>query len=551
MPPAQQAPAQQDMGDEQQDMGDDRKGKIDDKAYKALREKDLLKDDYKMDSFEHLVLEMGKTGDCDVTFMQLLKCGCCATCQCCGQIQYVVVDPGHIQPGNHSDGTNLLFGPGVHILCNIWRSSRDSQNRVTEGAVVQSGTKVVAVVKQGFVGLAFEKGEPLLLPPGMHQWDNADVVWESMIDLSSSRIPMGPLTLVTVEEGYAAITQDNGVQKILEGGKSYMLTHQNWKLLGWLSCKMQTNKFGPLVMTTGDNINLNIVANVNWFVKDSKVASGKNVDTSAGRDPLAFIREDVILQCTSALASLVGAVQYGSRGTQGLQKATRDGPSEDQREPEDGRCGTDFEPKTGRQALWDPQRLSIAVEDANAITLQYGVEVLTINLISASPADHKLVEIMSRGAVAAVAAEETMKEARAKAQSALVTAEAEAVSAKATADAMIIKSKSEAEAKQIAAEADAMSERLRAQGAKDAGQLMSESEVAVQMAKLKVAYGPFTDKKANSFFFGLQGPGDLPAALLGNSLAAQTGVADLDMKGSGGGGGSASSAAAVPGWGFR
>ena len=39
-----------------------------------------------------------------------------------------------------------------------------------------------------------------------------------------------PFTLVTVDSGYSAVTEDNGQQKILEGGSTYLLTHRNWKL---------------------------------------------------------------------------------------------------------------------------------------------------------------------------------------------------------------------------------------------------------------------------------------------------------------------------------
>ena len=43
-------------------------------------------------------------------------------------------------------------------------------------------------------------------------------------------IPLGPYTLVTVDEGNAAITQDNGKQVILPGGQTHFLDHRNWKV---------------------------------------------------------------------------------------------------------------------------------------------------------------------------------------------------------------------------------------------------------------------------------------------------------------------------------
>lgn len=500
-------------------------------AYRALAEADLICYKHRQDRFADLEVAVGTW---DVETSTLIYACCLPTAQCCCQLQYLTVDPGCVHLGAHSDGTNLLLGPGVHILCNIWRRAGKVQQRVKSGVTIVHGTKVIAVVEQGYVGLASEKGEPVLLPPGMHQWDNPDISFNKMIDLSSNLISIGPYTLVTVDEGYAAITQDNGIQRVLEGGSSYMLTHQNWKFLAWLSCKMQADKVGPLVLTTGDNINLNIVAHVNWLVRDPVIAAGRNVDATANSDSLSMIRDDVILQVASALATVVGAITYGAHGTAAIQVANVRGAGANL---SGVRAAVGIAPKpmdgAGRQALWDPHRLGSIVRYANSITLRYGVEVLSINLISAIPSDPRLVEIMSRGAVAAVDAEEKTKTARAQAQAAVVAAEAKAASAQATADAMLINARSVAEAKQIAAISDAESERLRAQGAKDAGRLMSQSDVAVALAKLKIAYGPFAENKSRSFFFGLHGPGDLPVSLLGNSLAAQTGITNYFSKGAG------------------
>ena len=40
-----------------------------------------------------------------------------------------------------------------------------------------------------------------------------------------------------MDEGYAAVTQDNGVQKILPGGHTHMLTHRNWKFEKFMTQK--------------------------------------------------------------------------------------------------------------------------------------------------------------------------------------------------------------------------------------------------------------------------------------------------------------------------
>jgi len=73
------------------------------------------------------------------------------------------------------------------------------------------------VVPQGSIGFAYEKGQPVLLPPGLHQWQSPTMIFDRLYDLNNNVIRMGPLTLVTVDEGYSAVTEDNGRQVILSG----------------------------------------------------------------------------------------------------------------------------------------------------------------------------------------------------------------------------------------------------------------------------------------------------------------------------------------------
>jgi hypothetical protein len=529
-------------------------------ALQALADADLICDKFAVKGYGDLVDLV--PGNSNVSKSLMIKAITCPSMHCCKQLRFFEVEPGCVRSGSAGDGTNLFFGPGVHAFFGLFYSFGDMY-RVSDTEEIINGTRAIITVKQGLIGLAMDRGEPIILPPGMHQWDDPNLNFVKFIDLASSLITMGPYTLVTVEQSYAAITQDNGKQKVLGGGSSYMLTHQNWKFQAWLSMKMQTNKLSNLLMTTGDNIGLCITANVNWSIVDAVVAAGRNVDASLGSDTLKLMREDVNLQVTSSLASLVGAIHYGSQGTSGLQKAARDGAPAGPSSGEDGAAVAavgepEPEGKLDRKALWDPGRLQNAVNDANSICNRYGVQILSINLIAVAPADAQLREIMSRGAVATVSAEETTKAARAEANAALITAQAEAARAQAAADAklikarsdaeavtiavqgeatraqaaadaMLIKARSEAEAAEISAKAEAEAERIRAQGAKDAGLLMGESEVAVSLAKLKIAYGPFTENQSSSFFFGLQGPGELPTALLGSHLANEVGATGLAL----------------------
>ena len=56
-------------------------------------------------------------------------------------------------------------------------------------------------MKQGEIGLAFDRGQPVLFPPGLHQWNSPTLRFRKCIDLNSGVIQLGPYTLLTVDEG--------------------------------------------------------------------------------------------------------------------------------------------------------------------------------------------------------------------------------------------------------------------------------------------------------------------------------------------------------------
>ena len=50
------------------------------------------------------------------------------------------------------------------------------------------------------------------------------------VPLNDHVIKLGPYTILTVDEGYAAVTQNNGKQMVLGGGAAHFLNHKNWKV---------------------------------------------------------------------------------------------------------------------------------------------------------------------------------------------------------------------------------------------------------------------------------------------------------------------------------
>merc|ERR1719463_216044 len=102
----------------------------------------------------------------------------------------------------------------------------------------------------------------------------------------------------------------------------------------------------------------------------------------------------------------------------------------------------------GAGLLFDKGKLNSAVQHANEVCSRYGVEVISINIISAFPKDAKLVEALAAGAIAAAETEQAE------------------TAAQGAAKALMIRTQAEADCQRMKAEADADAERIRADGSK-------------------------------------------------------------------------------------
>ena len=119
-------------------------------------------------------------------------------------------------------------------------------------------------VPQGNLGFALDRGEPVLLPPGLHYIKSDTLSYKRAFDLSEQVVKLGPFTCITVDEGYSIITQDNGKQVILPGGQVHLLTHRNWKLENVMSLKVQTDQLEAIEAASADNVQMRITSTVSW-----------------------------------------------------------------------------------------------------------------------------------------------------------------------------------------------------------------------------------------------------------------------------------------------
>jgi regulator of protease activity HflC (stomatin/prohibitin superfamily) len=279
---------------------------------------------------------------------------------------------------------------------------------------------------------------------------------------------MGPYTLLTVDKGYEAVTQNNGRQEVLSGGAVHLLNHRNWKFEKFITTKIQTDDLQRISVMTGDNVLMQVDATVCWSIVCVQTCAERAAETmshvgnaQAVGGTITKLRNDVLKQAEASLSALVGKVNFSSTFSAATELAAA--PPQAQSLPRaipvgamggEGAAGQLMKPPpTANALLFDMDKLQNSVQHANEMTERYGVRVMSINIISAQPADVALLQSLAKGAVAA--AEKTQ---------------------------CVLKAQGEADALKISAKADAEAEVTRAEGSKTAAQLLTSEEVAVRLA---------------------------------------------------------------------
>jgi len=358
-----------------------------------------------------------------------------------------------------------MYGPGVHRVTNVFFTLLGEQPMTDE--VIVHGDRTILTVKQGHIGYCEDMGQPVLLPPGMHEWQSETLKFVRGVDLNKPVIELGPYTLLTVDEGYSAITQNNGKQVVFPGGSTHLLTHRNWKFEKFMTEKIQTNDLQRIEATSADNVMMFTDATVVWQITDVLSAARFSAETMHGgssvgdKSDISKLRNDVLKQATASLASFIGGIKYsdsfhvsaaGGNATTGI-------PISDNK----------------NSPIFDLSRMATAVEGANLVTATYGVTIKSINIISAIPADKELQQALAKGAVAAAEAEQAETVANGDKKASIIRAEGEATAAE-----------------------------MIARGAQKAANLLSENPVAIELARIEKVGQALDNKGSHTLFFGAE-----------------------------------------------
>jgi len=402
------------------------------------------------------------------------------------------VPAGHVGLLMNERNDYYFAQPGMHNVSGMF--TRLEKIEKLRGHI-EHGNRTIVIVEQGYVGYAMDNGQPVLLPPGIHVWTSESLYFERSYQLSDHIIKLGPYTILTVDEGYAAVTQNNGKMSILEGGKTHILNHKNWKFEKFMTLKIQTDDLEKIKATSADNIEMEVTSTMNWKITDVITAATNAAETMASSGiagdvsaDITKLRMDVRKQAIASLAGFIGGVNYSETFHMSADNQRKNAMSSAPAVPplasvdgiDQAEAKVDYSVPSATaidNPMFDAKKMYSAVEHANAVTRTYGVEVLSINIISASPIDASLTRALASGAVASAEALQAETTARGNARAATIVAENDATCSK-------INASGKANADVILADGTATAETKRAEGAKNAADLLSQNDVAVELTKM-------------------------------------------------------------------
>merc|ERR1719277_2995636 len=290
-------------------------------AYRTLLKAGLLNTSFRKKNFEDIFtgIDLKANSSKGNDLVQKCKYGvyCCPVIGCCVYNcthTEMFVPAGHVGLLADEQNRYLFAQPGMHNISSMWIKHVGTK-ALPVNSQLQHGNRVILVVEQGFIGLAFDNGQPVLFPPGIHVWTSETLKYSHAVSLDQTVVKLGPYTLLTVDEGYAAVTQNNGKQHILMGGQTWLLDHKNWRFEKFLTLKIQTDDLEKIQATSADNITMQVTSTVTWRIVDPLLAATMAAETMAVgggecSSDIKKLRSDVLKQAIASLASFMGGVNY-------------------------------------------------------------------------------------------------------------------------------------------------------------------------------------------------------------------------------------------------
>eukprot|EP01006_Ploeotia_vitrea_P048226 TRINITY_DN67209_c5_g6_i1.p1 TRINITY_DN67209_c5_g6~~TRINITY_DN67209_c5_g6_i1.p1 ORF type:complete len:520 (+),score=50.10 TRINITY_DN67209_c5_g6_i1:39-1562(+) len=396
-------------------------------------------------------------------------CGLAAACM--GKVAPVLIPKGELGL-SMNNGWPEFLPSGWHWLLSPFRSLKATVS-LTDRVILHE-TRGIVTIPPGYIGYIEDGGTPVLLGPGIHQWDSDTIRWIGLWDISQRQVDIGPYTLLTVPEGECAVTMNNGVLKILGGDtqsrgepRTYLLDHTKWKFTAWLSTTEQFDPLKSCALLTNDRVEVDLESTVAWRIVDPVRAAKQG----GGMDK---IRNLVYREARATVADMILSTKISS----GIK-----GPDSKAKASSAAAVGSNQADNAipSAEDILEGGGVSASAVDACSHRLErIGVQVDTINIVQFDIRDRNVRDRLSQAAVISTNVQEKSAVAKTEARNMEVTAAAEAETTR-------LKAQAKADAVTMMAEAKARAMQMHAEAATVAGTEIAGSKVATTLETIRTA----------------------------------------------------------------
>jgi regulator of protease activity HflC (stomatin/prohibitin superfamily) len=346
-----------------------------------------------------------------------------------GAVRIVVIPRGQV-------GSVLVNGEGHFLLegRHVINQGRFQLLKISSftDEYMKAGTRVRIMVPRGKLGLAFEKGEPQLLDPGMVHLKNSDTFsYQGSVDIADQVVTHGSMQIVIVKDGQAGVTYHDGVLELLEPGRHF-LREATHVLGGFLSVGQQTLRIAEVTGMSADNVELNFDAAICMRVIDAKKAVTM-LTTSMG-DIMGEVQRNIQVRAQLALAIIIGNNSLNKK--HGATQAAKAQAQEDGDYEKVDESGGTF-----RQAIHDTFMHSFST----SMREDCGIQVIDMSVEDVRIVNSELATAMASAAVANSGLERTMIESETQRVVAETNAAVALIEAKGKANAMEVMARAEAD----------------------------------------------------------------------------------------------------------
>lgn len=161
------------------------------------------------------------------------------------------------------DGRAVILPPGRHS--NLPGESYGHVQSVAQ-EVIDLGPRRLVTIRDGFRGESYKNGKLVVLFPGRHLLEATHSFVKS-VSMDLDEVDLGPKKIVTIKNGWCGVAYDKGVLQILKEGR-HELTLPDQRFAKFLSLQQEVVELPELQVKTTDNIQVIVHAVLNYKIID-------------------------------------------------------------------------------------------------------------------------------------------------------------------------------------------------------------------------------------------------------------------------------------------